>query len=90
MKKTSRKTGPSKASLREMPEVDFSKLQRGRRGQYAHLLTGDAVHAVVIDADLWAHFKSGKAINSALRRLINSSKKNTARVASRKGGHKAA
>jgi hypothetical protein len=71
MKKASRHQEPSAESLRAFPEVDFSRLQRGRRGKYAHLLTGEAVRAVVIDQGLWEHFGSARAINSALRMLVD-------------------
>lgn len=71
MKKASRYQEPSAESLRAFPEVDFSRLQRGRRGKYAHLLTGEAVRAVVIDQDLWEHFGSARAVNSALRMLVD-------------------
>ena len=71
MKKRTRQRGASAASLRAFPEVDFSKLRRGRRGKYAHLLAGEAVRAVVIDADLWEHFGSAKAVNEALRLLVD-------------------
>ncbi|MGD0947401.1 MAG: hypothetical protein ABSA52_08215 [Candidatus Binatia bacterium] len=71
MKKASKYCEPSAESLRAFPEVDFSQLQRGRRGKYAHLLTGEAVRAVVIDQDVWEHFGSARAVNSALRMLVH-------------------
>ena len=70
MKKGSRSAGPSPESLRMFPEVDFSKLRRGRRGKYAHLMTGRSVHTVVIDPAVWSHFGSAEAINAALRMLV--------------------
>ena len=70
MKKGNELEGPSRESLREIPEVDFSKLSRGRRGQYAHLMTGESVHAVVIDPAVWRHFGSAKAVNAALKLLV--------------------
>jgi hypothetical protein len=71
MKKKVDRRGPSAASLREIPEVDVRKLRRvGPRGRYAHLATGDMVHAVVVDADLWEHFGSAKGINAALRAFV--------------------
>ena len=70
MKKANKLDEPSRASLREIPEVDFSKLRRGRRGKYAHLMTGRSVHAVVIDPVVWSHFGSAEAINAALKLLV--------------------
>jgi hypothetical protein len=70
MKKGSRSRGPSKESLRAIPEVDLSRLRRGKRGKYAHLSIGCDVHAVVIDEDVWAHFGSARAINEALRAVV--------------------
>ncbi len=69
MKKASSK-GPSKASLKAIPELDFTQLRRGKRGKYAHLLTGEAVHAVLIDDEVWRHFGSAAAINESLRMLV--------------------
>lgn len=80
MKRT-KPTEPSKESLRALPEVDLSRLQRGRRGKYAHLLTGTPARAVVIDDDVWEHFKDSKSINSALRMLVDLAKK--AKIGSR-------
>jgi hypothetical protein len=70
MRKASRIEEPTPESLREIPEVDFSKLRRGRRGKYAHLMTGRSVHAVVIDPALWPHFGSAEAVNAALKMLV--------------------
>lgn len=70
MKKANRVEGPSRESLREIPEVDFSKLRRGRRGKYTHLMTGRSVHAVVIDPAVWPHFGSAEAVNTALKMLV--------------------
>ena len=71
MKKKADRREPPAASLRAIPEVDFSKLRRvGSRGRYAHLATGSMVHAVVVDADLWEHFGSPKAVNVVLRAFV--------------------
>lgn len=71
MKKKADRREPSAASLREIPEIDFKKLRRvGGRGRYSHLATGQMVHAVVIDADLWEHFGSARSINGALRAFV--------------------
>ncbi len=70
MKKATRIKGPSAESLRAFPELDFSKLRRGRRGKYAHVMTGRSVHAVVIDPAIWPHFRSAEAVNAALKMLV--------------------
>lgn len=69
MKKATR--GPSKASLKEIPEVDFSKMRRLPRGRFAHLSAGRDVHHVTIDPDLWPHFRSAAAVNAALRAVVD-------------------
>jgi hypothetical protein len=74
MKKASEQRGPSRASLRALPELDLARLRRGRRGAYAHLLSGDSVHAVIIDPDIWEHFRDARAINAALRMLVDLAK----------------
>lgn len=75
MKKVSKTRGPSRASLKEIPEVDFSKVRRlPGRGRYAHLSTGRMIHAVAIEPDLWPHFGSAKAINAALRAFVEAAK----------------
>lgn len=71
MSKATNTGGPSPESLRALPEVDFSRLRRGQRGKYAHVMTGEAVRAVVIAADVWEHFGSAKAVNRALRMLVD-------------------
>ena len=71
MKKKVDRREPSAASLRAIPEVDFSRMRRvGSRGRYAHLATGSMAQAVVVDSDLWEHFGSPKAINAALRAFV--------------------
>jgi hypothetical protein len=71
MKKVRKQREPSRASLRALPEVDLGRLRRGRRGAYAHLLTGTSVHAVIIEPDIWMHFGDARAINAALRMLVD-------------------
>ncbi len=90
MKKVTKHQEPSAESLRAFPEVDFSQLQRGHRGKYAHLLTGDAVRAVVIDQDLWEHFGSARAINSALRMLVGLAMKTRGKRVPKERGRRAA
>jgi len=65
---------PSQASLREMPEVDFSRVKVRGRGRFAHLLSGKAKHMVLVDDDLWPYFQSAKAINAALRSIVEVSR----------------
>ncbi|HEX7669458.1 MAG TPA: hypothetical protein VF395_07745, partial [Polyangiaceae bacterium] len=75
MKKVSRTRGPSRASLKEIPEIDFSKMRRlPGRGRYAHSATGRMVHAVTIDPDIWPYFGNAKAINAALRAFVAAAK----------------
>ena len=75
MKKASKSQNPSRASLREIPPVDFSKMRRlPGRGRYAHLATGRMANAVVIEADLWPHFGNAKAVNAALRAFVEANK----------------
>ena len=61
-------TEPSDEALTEMPEVEPGRFER-RPGR-GHHATHDAGEVVVIDADVWAHFGSGEAVNAALRELI--------------------
>jgi len=84
-KASSRLKEPSPESLREIPEVDFSKLRRGRRGKYAHLMTGESVHAVVIDPSVWPHFGSADAVNTALKMLVELAAKATPTKTQAKG-----
>lgn len=71
-KRTKTSDEPSAASLREMPEVrDWS---RATRGKFAKRFPRDA-HAVVIDAEVWAHFGSAAAVNDALRQVVKTESK---------------
>jgi hypothetical protein len=75
--------GPSKESLREIPEVDFSRGIRPHR--YAQLQTGYK-HHVFIDRDTFEFFGSAEAINEALRFLVKAATKaSTRRPKSRSG-----
>jgi hypothetical protein len=58
---------PSAESLREFPEVDFSKGIRPNR--YANL-RGDFRHAVFVERSIWDHFGSEEKILDALRMLV--------------------
>ena len=60
-------TGPSKESLREIPEVDFSRGIRPHR--YARLQSGYK-NQVFIEPDIFAFFGSAEAVNEALRFLV--------------------
>ena len=62
-----RANGPSAASLREIPEVDFSRGIQPHR--YARLRS-DYKHQVFIDPAVFAFFGSAEAINEALRLLV--------------------
>ena len=64
---------PSPASLRAIPEVDFS---RGVRGKYAK----HPSNVVILDRDLVGAFPDSKSINDALRAVL-ALRKATARSA---------
>jgi hypothetical protein len=68
---------PSAASLRAIPEVDFS---RGVRGKYA----GQLSNVVVIDRDLVGEFPDSKSVNDALRAVLALRKATTPLSARRK------
>jgi hypothetical protein len=59
--------GPSKRSLRELPEVDFSRGIRPHR--YARLQSGYK-NQVFVDPEVFAFFGSTDAINEALRFIV--------------------
>jgi hypothetical protein len=61
--KTAKNVEPSAASLRAIPEVDFS---RGVRGKYA----GRPSNIVVLDRDLVGAFPDSKSVNDALRAIV--------------------
>ena len=73
-----RHTEPSAASLRAIPEVDFS---RGVRGKYA----GRPSNIVVLDSDLVGAFPDSKSINDALRAVLALRKATTPSAAQPKG-----
>jgi hypothetical protein len=62
-------TEPSKRSLRDIPEVDFSMAKRQRRGKYAEMARRSSAIALV-EPRLFARFGNSEAINAALRALI--------------------
>ena len=67
-KKATEHADPTNASLEEMPEITEARFRR-RPGRGHH--TGRSVGEIVaIDADLWPHFGSERAVNEALRRLV--------------------
>ncbi len=73
MKKANEHAGPTQAALEEMPEVNEQRFRRRPgRGHHVHRSTGEIV---IIDADLWSHFGSAEAVNDALRRVVDDSKK---------------
>lgn len=65
----SRESKPSKRSLREIPEVDFSKAKRLPRGKYAAKARRSFAIAIV-EPELFARFGSSDAVNAALRAVI--------------------
>jgi hypothetical protein len=64
-----KKTEPNTRSLREIPEVDFSKAKRLPRGKYAAKARRSFAVAIV-EPDLFARFGSSDAVNAALRAVI--------------------
>jgi hypothetical protein len=64
-----KKSEPSKASLAEIPEVDFSEVRRLRRGKYAAKARRSFAVALV-EPDLFARFGSSEAVNAALRAVV--------------------
>lgn len=71
MRRENSRKGPSAASLRDIPEVDFSRGIQPHR--YARL-RGDYKYTVFLEPELWAHFGSADAVKAALRALVNASK----------------
>ena len=61
-----KETEPTKRSLREIPEVDFSKAKRLPRGKYAEKARRSFAVAIV-EPELFARFGSSDAVNAALR-----------------------
>ena len=56
------------------PEYDFSD---GVRGKYAHLFGANrSVRVVVLAPDVAKEFRSARAVNAALRRLMKGRKRN--------------
>jgi uncharacterized protein (DUF4415 family) len=72
-KKATEDAEPSAESLAEMPELSQRRFRRRPgRGHHAGRSVGEIV---AIDADIWAHFRSAKAVNDALRRAIEEARK---------------
>jgi hypothetical protein len=65
----SKETEATKRSLREIPEVDFSKAKRLPRGKYAAKARRSFAVAIV-EPDLFARFGSSEAVNAALRAVV--------------------
>jgi hypothetical protein len=65
----SKATEPTKRSLREIPEVDFSKAKRLPRGKYAEKARRSFAVAIV-EPELFARFGSSEAVNAALRAIV--------------------
>jgi hypothetical protein len=55
--------------MRDIPEVDFSRAKRLRRGRYAEKARRSFAVAL-LDPELFARFGSSEAINAALRALV--------------------
>jgi hypothetical protein len=64
---------PTAESLAEMPEISEQRFRRRpNRGHHAARSVGEIV---AIDTDLWPHFGSQRAVNDALRRLVEEPRK---------------
>jgi hypothetical protein len=60
-------------SLVEMPEISDKRFRRRPgRGHHAARSVGEII---AIDKDLWAHFGSQQAVNDALRRILDESRR---------------
>jgi hypothetical protein len=66
----SKRTDPSRRSLREIPEVDFATAKRLPRGKYAEKARRSFAVAIV-EPEVFARFGSSEAINAALRALVD-------------------
>jgi hypothetical protein len=66
---------PSKESLEEIPEQDFSRGIRPNR--YANL-RGTFQYAVFVDREIWEHFGSEERVLEALRLLVEIAKRRPA------------
>jgi hypothetical protein len=64
-----KETEPTKRSLREIPEVDFSKAKRLPRGKHAEKARRSFAVAIV-EPELFARFGSSDAVNAALRAVV--------------------
>ena len=64
-------TEPSADSLKEIPEVDFSRAIQPHR--YARLQSGYQ-YVVHLERDLWEHFGSADEVKAALRALVAASR----------------
>jgi hypothetical protein len=64
-----KETEPTKRSLRDIPEVDFSKAKRLPRGKYAEKARRSFAVAIV-EPELFARFGSSDAVNAALRAVV--------------------
>jgi hypothetical protein len=75
MRKNKSRIEPSRESLREIPEQDFSRAIRPNR--YANL-RGAFKHAVFVDREVWEHFGSEERILGVLRLLVEIANKRSA------------
>jgi hypothetical protein len=70
-KKAIEDSEPSAESLAEMPEINNGRFRRRPgRGHHTSRSVGEIV---AIDTDLWPHFGSQRAVNDALRRIVEKS-----------------
>lgn len=67
-KKASESAEPSAESLDEMPELSEARFRR--RAGRGHHVGRSLGNIVLVDEDIWVHFGSARAVNDALRRLV--------------------
>ena len=72
-KKATEGNEPGADSLAEMPEINDARFKR--RAGRGHHQTRSVGEIVAIDTDIWPHFGSRKAVNDALRRIVEKSQR---------------
>jgi hypothetical protein len=71
-KKANEHVEPDAESVVEMPEISDARFRRRPgRGHHVACSVGEIV---AIDRDLWPHFGSQRAVNEALRRIVEGSR----------------
>jgi hypothetical protein len=79
---------PSKRSLREIPDVDFTSAKRLPRGKYVARARRSFAIALV-EPSLFARFGSSEAVNAALRLVVEAADAVKAPARTRRSGRRA-